>query len=293
MNPRSQHAFSSRTCSLLTFGAALLLATPVYAHHLEKHFAVDGRPIITIHSSYGRISVKSWKKSEVWVVGDHSSPKVEVDTEQAGNRIEVTTHRLADNIKPADLEATYQITVPEESELQVRTDSGLVIVERVYGDMGFDTLAADIQLEEVGGHLTVNTASGSVTCRKCVGQIDATTISGNVQFLQPAMEHVRVTSTSGNILFDGDFLRRGIYTLHNGSGVIEVRFSDTDSFDLKATSLHGQVFNDAQLKPDPHGSHIYTPPKQGTSTFIGTFNDGHAKVDLASFNGTIRIRKRD
>src|SRR2546427_8161956 len=42
---------------------------------------------------------------------------------------------LTTNVQPSDLQADYQITVPEESELQVHTDSGLVIVERVYGEM--------------------------------------------------------------------------------------------------------------------------------------------------------------
>ena len=141
--------------SLLATTLAIgLSAAPVFGHHLEKHFTVTPRPIITVQSSHGKISVKSWKKAEVVVVGDHASPKIEVDTEQAGNRIEVTTRTLSDNLKPAELEANYQITVPEESQLQIKTDSGLIVVERVYGDLVFETVAGELQLEEVGGHMT-------------------------------------------------------------------------------------------------------------------------------------------
>jgi DUF4097 and DUF4098 domain-containing protein YvlB len=286
-------AHSLRTAPLAAVGFALFLAAPASAHHLEKHFTVTGRPVITVQNTgyRGRISVKSWKKAEVVVVGDHTSPKVEVDTEQAGNRIEVATHSLTQDIKPTEMEANYEITVPEESELQIRTDSGMIVVERVYGDLVFDTVAADVQLEEVGGHLLVKTVSGPVTCTRCLGQIEVNSFSGNVQLLQPEMDSVRVQTTSGNILFDGDFLRRGIYVLKNWTGVIEVRFSDTDSFDLTATSLHGVLDNQANLKPDPHGRR-FSVPKQAKSLF-GTFNEGHAKVDLSSFSGTIRIRKRD
>src|SRR5574337_140613 len=150
MNSPAQFATRMGWTSL-TLAAALLLplAAPASAHRIEQHFAVEGRPVVTVRNAHGRIDVKSWKKPEVVVVGTHASDKVtEVDTEQVGNRIEVTTHVLTSNYKPADLQADYTITVPEESELQVRTDSGMVIVARVFGDMTFDTVAAEVRSEE-------------------------------------------------------------------------------------------------------------------------------------------------
>ena len=293
MNATAQCA--TRLCGIpLALAAALLLplAAPASAHRIEKHFTVQGRPVVTVNSNArGRIEVKSWKKPEVVVVGNHTSDKVEVDTKQADNRIEVTTHILSEKVRPTDLDANYEITVPEESQLQIRTDSGLVIVERVYGDLSFETVAADVQLEEVGGYLVIKTVGGSIVCTRCLGRINATSISGNVQLLQPQMDNVRVQTTSGNILFDGDFRRNGIYILKNYNGVIEIRFSDTDSFDLSATSLQGKVENQANLKPDPHGRHQSLPKL--SKSILGTFNEGHAKVELSSFSGTIKIRKRE
>jgi len=276
----------------LTLGIALLwpFVAPVSAHRIEKRFTVEGRPVITVRNDHGRIEVKSWKRPEVTVTGSHTSDKVEVDTKQAGNRIEVTTHVLAENLKPADLQADYEITVPEESELQVHTDSGTVVVERVFGDMSFDTVAADVRLQQVAGYLVIKTVGGSVVCVRCAGRIEVTSISGHVQLVEPQLEHARVQTTSGNILFDGDFLRRGIYTLKNYSGLIEVRFSESDSFDLSATSLYGKVENEAKLKPDTHPGRHAVP--RFSKSLIGTHNEGHARVELSSFDGTIRIRKR-
>lgn len=274
----------------LAVALVLTLAAPVSARHIEKHYTVDGRPVVTVRNANGRIEVKSWKKFEVVVVGDHLSDKVEVDTEQAGNRIEVNTHVLNENVKPADVQADYTLTVPEETELQVRTDSGSVIVERVYGDLTFDTVAADVQLQEVGNYLVIRTVSGSVTCTRCLGRIDVRSIGGNIQLLQPQMDNVQVQTTSGNIYFDGEFQRRGIYSLKNYTGLIEVRFSDTDSFDLNASSIQGTVENQAKLKPDPHGG---SHPTSRFAKAFGTFNEGHAKVELSSFSGTIKIRRRD
>lgn len=280
-----------RTSLPLAAATFFLLAIPASAHRVEKRFAVEKRPVISVRNSQGRIEVKSWKKPEVVVIGNHASSKVEVDTVQSGNRIEVKTHLLTENLQPADLQADYTITVPEESELQLRNDSGTLVVERVFGDMTFDTVAADVQLQEVAGYMMVKTIGGSVVCNRCAGRIEVNSISGNVQFLQAHLDNVRVQTSSGNILFDGDFLRRGIYILKNYSGLIEVRFSDTDSFDLMATSLQGTVENQADVKPDRHGQGH--PPSRFSRSLFGSVKEGHAKVELSSFSGTIRIRKRD
>jgi hypothetical protein len=102
---------------------------------------------------------------------------------------------------------------------------------------------------------------------------------------------VRVQTSSGNILFDGSFLSRGIYIMKNFSGTIEVHFSSSDSFDLNASSLKGDVVNQASFKPDMHGdSHL---PSRWGQSLVGTMNEGHAKVELSSFSGTIKILKRD
>jgi hypothetical protein len=101
--------------------------------------------------------------------------------------------------------------------------------------------------------------------------------------------YVRAQTSEGNILFNGSFLPNATYIMKNYSGVIEVRFSPGDSFDLSATSLKGKVHNEANLIPS---SHRHFLPKFGNALF-GTFNSGRAKVDLSSFDGTINILKKD
>ena len=271
--------------------ALILAATPAHADRNEKHFAVQNKPMITVRNASGRIQVKAWSKNEVQVVWTNTSGKNAVDTEQAGNRIEVLTRATDENMAPEELKIDFEITVPVESELSVRTNSGNVTVDSVHGDMTFDTVGANLQLSDVDGYMVIKTIDGSLVCTRCSGKLEANSISGNVQILQPALDSVRVQTSSGNIMFDGSFLSRGIYIMKNFSGTIEVHFSPNDSFDLNATSLKGDVINQASFKPDTHGS-TYAPSKWGHSLF-GTMNDGHAKVELSSFSGIIKILKRD
>lgn len=272
--------------------ATLFLVVPVAAQtrKVEKHFTVSDRPVIILQDPNGKVQVKSWDRHEVMVVAQIANDKAEVDMEQVANRIEITTQAAGANAPSEDTRADLTVTVPTESALQVHTDSGNVSVDTVHGNMSFDTVAADLALQDVEGYLVTKTLNGSLVCTRCSGQLDANSISGNIQLLQPEMDNVRVQTSSGNILFDGSFLSRGVYVLKNYSGTIEVRFSAADSFDVSATSLYGHVMNQAPVVPDRHNMR---PPRYALSeSLFGSVNDGHAKVELSSFSGTIKILKR-
>ena len=260
----------------------------------ERHFTVKGRPVVSIQNvANGRIEVKSAKTQEVVVSGSQISNKIGVDTEQADDRIEVTATILDASAPAAELEENFSLVVPEETELQIRTQSGLIYVEQVMGDMKLESIAGDIHLKEVSGYIIVHSTGGSLICTLCAGKLEFSSISGNAQILQPTLNNVTLMTTTGNILYDGDFLRTGLYTMKSGKGVVEVRFSSSDSFDLDAKTNLGNLDNRAEafLKPDKHG--IRSAASRYAHGLFGSIGSGLAKVELSSFSGTIRILKRD
>jgi DUF4097 and DUF4098 domain-containing protein YvlB len=278
-------------------GAAAFLCSGLPAaagQHLEKHFAVNARPVVVIHNvANGRIEVKSWKNAEVDVAASQTSDKIGFDMEQAGDRIDVTANILDAAAPALELEASLQLTVPEETELQLKTETGLIYVEQVMGDMTLESVAGDVHLREVSGYIIVSTKAGSLVCTQCAGKLKFDSVSGSAQILQPGLTNVNLMTTTGNILFDGDFVRTGIYTMKSGKGLVEVRFSGNDSFDLKAETHLGTVDNRAAayLKPDSHG--VKHMASKFTKGLFGTVGQGLAKVELSSYSGTIRILKRD
>jgi DUF4097 and DUF4098 domain-containing protein YvlB len=241
----------------------------------------------------GRIEVKSSRNAEVVITGTKASDKIAIDIEQAGDRIDVTSSLVDASAKPMEMEADFILTVPEETELQLKTQTGLIYVEQVMGDMTLDSVAGDVHLKEVSGYIIVTTTGGSLVCTQCAGKLEFNSISGNAQVLQPALNNVKLRTMTGNILFDGDFVRTGLYSMSSGKGLVEVRFSGNDSFDLNAQTATGTVDNQAAdyLKPDAHGvKHIASKFSKG---LFGTVGMGFAKVELSSYSGTIRILKRD
>ena len=278
-------------------GAGLLLmplASFAAGQKVEKHFAVKGRPVVMIQNvANGRIEVKSWKNPEVVVSASQPSNKIGLEMEQADDRIDVTATVLDSSGQESDLSENIQLTVPEETELQIRSQSGLIYVEQVLGDMTLESVGGDIHLKEVSGYIIVKTTSGTLVCTLCGGKLKFDSVSGSAQVLQPSLTNVTLYTSFGNILFDGDFIRTGIYSMKSGRGLVEVRFAGTDSFDLNAQTTSGTVDNRAEafLKPDSHG--IRRSAAKYAKGLFGTVGNGLAKVELSSFSGTIRILKRD
>ena len=275
-----------RAAAIIAPGLLLVVAAPVWAHHSEKHFKVDPHPVVTIHNPSGTITVKAWTKQEVMVMADNSDA-VQIMAEQTGNRVDIMSDEVSTGNTPGDLRADYQVNVPEDAELQIHDDSGAVSVANVNGDMNVETIEAGVGMADTGGYLTVSTVGGSFQCLRCAGRIEVKSISGNIRLEDLRSYDVHAQTSSGNIIFNGQFMPNGSYRLKNYSGVIEVRFSPGDSFDLTATSLKGQVNNEAKLEPTHHGF----LPRMGNS-LIGSFNAGRARVEATSFNGTINILKR-
>jgi DUF4097 and DUF4098 domain-containing protein YvlB len=277
------------------FLCATSTAFAATADQQERHFTVREKPVVILDNIVnGRIEVKSWKNAEVVVTSTAVPGKVNIDIEQVGDRIDISASSLETSTGPHDVEANFQLVVPEQTELQLKTQTGLILVEQVNGDMKLQSVAGDVHLKEVSGYIIVKTAGGSLVCTLCSGSLDFNSISGSAQILQPSLNKVNVMTTTGNILYDGDFLRTGLYTMNSGRGLVEVRFSGNDSFDLNAQTSRGTVDNQAPdfVKPDTHFAKRHTDSKFSHSLF-GTVGQGFAKVELSSYSGTIRILKRD
>jgi DUF4097 and DUF4098 domain-containing protein YvlB len=287
--------------TLFALGSAVFLCAASVAFaansdQQERHFTVKDRPVVILDNIVnGRIEVKSWKNREVVVTSSAAQGKVAIEIEQVGDRIDINASALAASSGPHDVEANFQLVVPEQTELRLKTQTGLILVEQVNGDMKLQSVAGDVHLKEVSGYIIVKTTGGNLICALCSGKLEFTSISGGAQVLQPSLlSSVNLMTTTGNILYDGDFVRTGLYTMNSGRGLVEVRFSGNDSFDLNAQTYRGTVDNQAAdfVKPDTH-----SPKSIHSDSFIqslkGTVGQGLAKVELSSYSGTIRILKRD
>jgi len=271
--------------------AAGVLTIAAFAADNRKEFRYTVGPgaSVTVTNGSGPVDVRGSAGRQVVIVATTHSDKVEVDCDQNGNRVQATTHflRPADG---ADGRVEYQVLVPPDASVTVRAPGGPITAEKMRGDLSFEGDAAQVDLHDVSNaHVRVRTISGPVNLGNITnGHVEVTSVSGNVQLDAVSGPKVSVNTAKGFIRYNGDFGEGGDYMLVNHSGNIDVTLPASASVDLTARSLTGSVENDFPMKQKQH---LAFPITQGRS-FAGTSNSGASSVQLRSFSGKIRVKKR-
>jgi DUF4097 and DUF4098 domain-containing protein YvlB len=268
----------------------LLMVTAALASdvHQQYHFKVRRHSSVSIINPYGLISVKPASGNQVVVNAVLYSDKVEVDQNQGGNHVSVVSH-LLEGADPTSGRVDYEVLVPADASVTLRSTSGPLRAERLHGDIVLEGNTATVDVRDVSeGHVHVKTLNGPVTLTNVSdGHVEITSVSGDVALNSVNGPLVSVNSTSGKIHYDGDFGDGGEYSLMTHTGDIEATAPSYASIDVVANSAHGKVVNDFLLNPT-HSSFVF----RAGSAFAGTMGKAASTVKLLSFSGKIHLKKR-
>jgi DUF4097 and DUF4098 domain-containing protein YvlB len=257
----------------------------------DLHFNVSARAGVSVNNPYGSISVKSSAGNTVSISAVLSSDKVEIDSSQTGNRVDIQSHLLPGATVDSG-RVDYEVLVPADASITLHSSTGPLHAEKLHGDVTLEGADATVDVRDISSaHVHVKTLNGPVTLTNVQdGHVEVDSLSGGVTLNQVTGPLVQVISTSGGIHYTGDFGDSGEYRLTSHSGDIEATVPETTSADVSASSVRGEVHDDIPLQPKTHTSFLV---KQG-SAFVGTM--GRASVSstvvLRSFSGKIHLRKR-
>ena len=260
----------------------------------EKTFEAATNPRITVTNMRGQILVRGWDKAQVHVVYSVVSPHVEVDTEvlpanQPADKIHFATHLLDPLLTGKDQSADYNLDVPMGADLEIRNTQGSVRIEKFQGDdTSVETVGGAIVVSDFTGHLFLRSVGGNIEVLRPSGRVEAYSITGDLHFVSPATSKLRGMTTSGRILFEGDFADGGDYSLSEYSGDMEILCPPSASFELIAKTDRGKLENEMPMTI----RHRAATPLSSANSLFGTHLTGKATVTLRSFSGTIRIRQR-
>jgi DUF4097 and DUF4098 domain-containing protein YvlB len=269
--------------------AACLASTATAETRKEYRFAVGPKANVTVDTQYGAISVKPGSANQVVVVAVIHSDKAEVDNSQKGNRIEIESH-LLQGANDQNGRVDYELTVPADTTLNLRSSTGPILAERLQGDLTMEGASALVDVRSVSrGHVHVKTMNGAITLTDVRnGHVEINSISGDVHLKSVTGPLVQVNSGSGKIYYDGDFGSGGDYDFSTHTGDIEAMIAADASADFSAHSMQGHVQSDVPLKPREHNRF---PVEVGRS-FFGTVGKAASEVVLKSFSGKIRLKQR-
>jgi len=281
---------STRTVELIVVGA-MLAGTLVAETHKELRFNVGAKAGVSVNNPYGSISVKPSTGNAVIINATLFSDKIEVDSNQTGNRVDIQSHLLPGATAESG-RADYEILVPADASVTLHSSTGPMRAEKLHGDMTLEGAGATVDIRDIANaHVRIRTLNGAVTLTNVQDEhVEVDSLSGDVTLDRVTGPLVQVVSTSGRINYIGDFGNSGEYRLTSHSGDIEATVPEYTSADVSARSVRGEVHDDIPLQPKSHAPFIV---KQG-SAFVGTM--GRAAVSstvvLRSFSGKIHLRKR-
>jgi len=276
---------------LLVLSGTLLAAE---GNRSEKTFEAAPNPRITVANARGQILVRGWDKPQVHIVYTVMSPYVEVDTEAIppngpADKIHFATHFLDPLVSGKDQTADYSLDVPMGTDLEIRNTQGSVRIEKVQGDdASVESVGGAILVSDFTGHLFLRSIGGNIDLIRPSGRVEAYSITGDLHFVSPTTSKLRGTTTSGRILFEGDFPDGGDYSLSEYSGDMEIVCPRSASFELNAKTDRGKLENEMPMTI----RHQPATPLSSANSLFGTHLTGKATVNLRSFSGTIRIRQR-
>jgi DUF4097 and DUF4098 domain-containing protein YvlB len=281
---------SGRIFKLAAMGA-MMAGTLAAQSHKELHFNVGAKAGISVNNPYGSISVKPSPGNTVSVSAVLASDRVEIDSSQTDNRVDILSHLLP-GADPTSGHVDYEILVPPDASVSLHSQTGPMRAEGLHGDMTLEGTAALVDVRDVSNaHVHVKTLNGPVTLTNVLqGHVEVDSLTGAITLNRVDGPLVQVNSTSGNISYKGDFGNGGEYRMTSYSGDIEATVPEYTSADVSARSVKGEVRDDIPLQPKQHSSFVV---KKG-SAFVGTM--GRAAVSstvvLRSFSGKIHLSKR-
>jgi DUF4097 and DUF4098 domain-containing protein YvlB len=267
----------------------LLSAALAADHRKEFKYTVGNGASVNVMNQFGTVSLRPASGNQVVVVANTHSDKVEADCSQSGNRIEVRTHFLQ-KANDDEGKVDYEIQVPNGATVSAQVANGSITAERLNGDVTLKGDSASLDARDINNaHVHVHSVSGPVTLANISGgHVEVGTGSGKVMLTNVTGPSVTVNTTSSAISYDGDFGSGGAYQLSSHSGPIDVALPASASVEVKAESVNGSVQNDFPLQQKKHSN--FTP--QAGKSFQGFANSGSSSVELHSFSGTIRVKKR-
>lgn len=270
--------------------ATCLVSTAIAESRKEFRFTVNPKEKanVSVETRHGAITVKPGNTFQVAVVAIIQD-KAQVEHLQKGNRIELESQLQPDADKQTG-RIDYELTVPPNATVSLRSATGPITVERLHGDLTLEGTEGAIEVRNSGGgHVHVNTMSGPINLIEVRnGHIEITSISGDIHLNSVTGPKVQVNSGSGKIFYDGDFGLGGDYTLSSYSGDIEAFVPPGASADFNAHTMQGQAQTEVHLVPSERPRF----PKDIGRSFFGTVGSAASEVVFKSISGKIHLKRR-
>ena len=294
------------------FLAAVLAAAPAAANvqgSFERTYPVSGAGELEVFTHSGDVTVHAGPAgsvvvrgkivvSENWMMGNKTAEVQELEKNppirQSGD------HIVIDYVNLRNIAIDFDVTVPAETSLQIRTGSGDQTVEGLRKGATMTAGSGDLRVRDLAGELHTETGSGNLRAQDLNGTLRAEAGSGDVEVDETGTADVDVRTGSGNIQVRGvkgaAHLRAGSgnvtlegqpvgeWQVRTGSGDVSMRLPQDAAFDLDVSTSSGTLDVGRPVTMTVTGR-IREHPR----AVKGKVNGGGPTVSVETGSGDVRI----
>jgi Toastrack DUF4097 len=173
----------------------------------------------------------------------------------------------------------FDVTVPSQTRLSVKTGGGSVKVSSLEGEQNLGTSGGSINALDVHGNVVARTSGGGITVNSLDGSLEARTIGGSIH-IEGLTGRVSAHTSGGSIRAT---LARGNSQggqLETSGGSIRVSLDPTANLNLDASTSGGSVSTDLPVRVQGTISH---------SSLHGSIGSGGPTLRLHTSGGSIHI----
>jgi DUF4097 and DUF4098 domain-containing protein YvlB len=249
-----------------------------YVERDEKHFAVSGKPDVSLTTFDGSIEIRPWDKADVQVViekrgRDHDDvAAIEVKAEQHGDRIEISvTEPKRDhggfNLHFNNRSAKLIVSVPASADLTAKSGDGSIDIERV------------------AGHVQLRSGDGSIRGRMLGGDVEANTGDGSIR-LDGKLTSVRVHTGDGSVTIHADpgSSPGADWDIVTGDGSVTLEVPDGFSAEVDAHTGDGGIHMRDLTLSNVTGN-------IGKNSLRGRLGDGGKALRVRTGDGSITLKR--
>jgi hypothetical protein len=282
-----------------------LAGTPLSLDH-----AASANAHISISNVAGSVTVTAWDRNQVQVggeLGDGTKP-LEITGGNSDLTIKVEPQGgsgwfnwSGDNRMG---ETRLEVRVPRAASVGVRVVSAPLVIDGLDGgNIDVDSVSGRARINARSASLKVKTVSGGIELAGHAGQADLQTVSGDI--LAPTLgegaklqtisghiqasggpwRHLTLSTVSGDVQLAGSLAADGNIGIDSMSGDVQLQLPGNTSGKLRASSFSGDLRSDFGTPQKPeHGP---------GSSLDATLGDAHGVINVETFSGDLRIRKKD
>ena len=264
---------------------------------VKGEFAFERMPRLRIRNISGETRIRVGDAGKISVVAtkrvNASSEdrakrllqNLEIRMEKNGDELRIEPHLYEQERGWVDLfrgkrfRVDFDITVPQEVNVEAQTVSGDLSVAGTRGPLDVQAVSGDMTIDDAQGPLRLKSVSGDVAVRRYVGHVEGNTVSGDVTFDAARIRSLILHTVSGDIDVKGVLEAARAHRFKTISGDVDLSLADPDLV-VEFRTASGDLECDVPARVDRQSKKQY-------SVALGDAR-GHSIVKTMSGDLTIR-----